>query len=135
MDGRKKGNPLQKKLRTKSDVIIITKTEGASYLTWHSSEGKKPQRSWRVELIELKNDADKLQLKPYNVTIVCKDLDKIKTPEEICEALQKECEIQNLEKTSVKSMTKARSGTQIVLVCMRAQDANVALKLSKVRIG
>ena len=166
VDVVKKRKPIQKKIRTKPDAIIITKKEGASYadiLRKIKSDSGLEELGSNVTyirktmkgdlLIELKNQADKkaesfqsvlegavgemavIQPKSHNVTIVCKDLDEITTPEEICAALHKECGIQNLEKISVKSMIKTRSGTQIALVCLRAQEAKAALKLGKIRIG
>ncbi len=76
-----------------------------------------------------------IQPKTHHVTIMCKDLDKITTLEEICDALQKECGIQNLKKENVTSMRKTRSGTQIALICLRAEDAKTVLKQGKVKIG
>ncbi|XP_050324472.1 uncharacterized protein LOC126755786 [Bactrocera neohumeralis] len=137
VDVVKKRKPIQKKIRTKPDAIIITKKEGSSYadiLRKIKSDSGLEELGANVTyirktmkgdlLIELKNQADKraesfqsvlegavgemalIQPKTHSVTIVCKDLDEITTPEEICEALKKECDIQNLEKSSVKSMRK-----------------------------
>nr|AMS38362.1 hypothetical protein [Bactrocera tryoni] len=166
VDVVKKRKPMEKKIRTKPDAIIITKKEGASYadilrkiksdsgLEVLGSNVTHIRKTLKGDLlIELKNRADTkaesfqsalegvvgemamIQPKTHNVTIMCKDLDEITTPEEICAALKRECGIQNLEISSVKSLRKTRSGTQIALVCMRAQDAKAALKLGKIKIG
>lgn len=70
-----------------------------------------------------------IQPKPQNVTIMCKDLDEITTPEEICDILKIECGIQSLGKQNAKSMRETRSGAQTVLICFRVDDAKAVVKL------
>ncbi len=166
VDVVKKRRPIEKKIRSRPDAIILTKKDGVSYaeiLRKIKSDSGLEELGSSVTyirktlkgdlLLELKSKAEKradsfqsalegvvgemavIQPKTHNVTIMCKDLDEVTTPEEICEALQKECGIQNLGKTNIKSMRKTRSGTQIAIICLRAQDAKTALKVGKIKVG
>ncbi|XP_049304022.1 uncharacterized protein LOC125776326 [Bactrocera dorsalis] len=118
-----------------SSVTYIRKTLKGDLLLELKSQADKRAETFQSALEEVVGEMAVIQPKTHNVTIICKDLDEITTPEEICEALKKECGIENLGKVNVKNMRKTRSGTQIATLCLRAQDAKAALKVGKIKIG
>ena len=118
-----------------SSVTYIRKTLKGDLLLELKSKAEKRADSFQSALEGVVGEMAVIQPKTHNVSIMCKDLDEVTTPEEICEALQKECGIQNLGKINIKSMRKTRSGTQIAIICLRAQDAKTALKVGKIKVG
>ncbi|XP_058817343.1 uncharacterized protein LOC131680645 [Topomyia yanbarensis] len=66
-------------------------------------------------------------------TIQCKDLDEISSEEELREALEKQCELGEVQ--MMIRMRKGPFGTQAASVRLPVEAANKALKIGKIKVG
>lgn len=118
------------------NVARIRRTfKGEMLIELNKETGSSDSRKYCDVMKNVLGDQANVRAIKNEVSIECRELDEIATKEEICEALCKQFNIDNLDVSAVKSLRSTYGSTKSATINLPVDIANRLVEAGKVKIG